>query len=75
VASQQGSYLGRLFSKGFDMSPHKTLPSSNVVFNPPVDAHDTDAKIHDTPAALTDVAHTDASLQALIPPFRIPWKV
>jgi len=76
VASQQGSYLGRLFSKGFDMSPHHSLPSSNVIFNPPVDSHaDADAKAQNTPVAPTDVTHADASLQALIPPFRIPWKV
>ena len=30
----QGSYLGRLFSKGFDMNPHHALPSANVIENP-----------------------------------------
>lgn len=65
----KGSYLGRLFSKGFDMNPHHALPSTNVIENP-IPA------LHTPPASMTvDGVEVHATSLPLIPPFRIPWKV
>lgn len=61
----QGSYLGRLFSKGFDMNPHHALPSANIIENPTTALH--------TPAV--EGVNVHATSLPLIPPFRIPWKV